>query len=257
MKIYPYLIDSKKMSDFYETLLNDKFKVKVFNKKTNKELYNYFLPVVREYMFWTFNIDDKKDFNSVSNELMSAICFKYQTNIFEKDETQIIAFDSGICFLVTADKKEIENLSQYKYKKDMNTINLRENEEYSLPSKKNKLQPKDYAYILQLYKMINLNLLQKEIQKPEKFDVVRNRFVKFTQEIFNLKITDDAKENEQCENWNEELNLTKKYIELENQFDLLYKNNKLNESKNTLNIAIVLAVVVVIIGLINLAITSM
>jgi len=257
MKIYPYIIDSKKVTDYYKNLLDEKYKVVVFNKKDNADIYNYFLPTTRDYIFWTFNLTNKTEFNKIENDVKSIICAKYQTNIFEKNDTKIICFKEGICFVVTDDEKEKEKIVKNKFAEKIEKINLRSEKSYDLPSKKENLTAEDYAYIFELYKMIYIEKIHQELQKPEKFDAIRKKFMGFTQDVFNSRITDDESEAMKITKWEDDLQLDDRYVKLENQFDLLYKNSKLDESKNLLNFAIMLSVVVVIIEIINLIITTM
>ena len=219
-KIYPYIIDNKRLAGYYEILLDDGYKVKVFNKKKDKEIYDTFLPIIKEYMFWTFNVTNKTEFNNLSNDLKGTVCAGYKCNIFEKKDTLVICFCSGVCFVITEDKKEVQKL--------------------------------------ELYKMIYLNKLQNEIQNPNIFEKTRKKFVEFTQEIFNVTISEkfDEKEQKQIEKWEKELKLDKKYIEVENQFELLYKNYNLNDNKTETLFLIMLVGVVIIIGIINLIIGS-
>ena len=55
-----------------------------------------------------------------------------------------------------------------------------------------------------------------------------------------------------CEKWAKELNIEQKYIKIENEFDLLYKNNKLNENQTIQRFCIVLFAILILIGIINL-----
>lgn len=264
-KIYPYLVDSNKMNEHYQMLLDKKFELIIFDKNKNEDIYNFFLPFIRNYMFWTFNINKKSEFDNLDNRLKAAVCGNYECNVFEKDENTIICFNTGICFAITEDEKVVEKIKKGFSAVKLQDINLRDEENYSLEKvfEKNKKDKKDkkekvdltpevYAYVLQLYKMIYLNKIQKAIQSIEKFDKARNSFVDFTQEIYNVKITDDIEKKKLCDKWAEELDLDERYIRVENEFDLLYKNSKLNDNKTLLTFAIGLSVVVVIIGVINL-----
>jgi len=60
------------------------------------------------------------------------------------------------------------------------------------------------------------------------------------------------KEDLFCEKIKDDLKIENLYISVENQFDLLYKNNKLNENINTKRLAVLLLAVGIIIGVINL-----
>lgn len=258
-KIYPYLVDTKKINDYYQMLFDNKFELKIFDKNKDKDIYDFFLPFIRNYMFWTFNINKKGEFDNLENKLKAAVCGNYDCNIFEKNDNTIICFNTGICFIITENTKAVDKIKKGYSTKKLQDINLRDEDNYSIEKivSKNKkdesnIIPEVYAYILQLYKMIYLNKVQKAIQVPEKFDRARNSFTKFTQEIYNVKITDNAEKKKLCEKWAEEFDLEERYIRVENEFDLLYKNSKLNDNKTLLTFAIGLSVVVVIIGVINL-----
>lgn len=259
-KIYPYLIESKRIAGYYEMLLDDGYRLKIFDRKKEKEIYNYFLPVIRDYMFWTFHLKEskKEEFEDLQDDLKAAVCGNYNCNIFEKGDSRVMCFSSGICFAITSNKKIADTLVKYEEKEKMKQINLREDECYSVPEEiagKDVMKaPELYAYVLQLYKMIYLNKIQKEIQLKNMFDKARNSFVSFTQKIYNVKETDKMNEEDEnlCEKWAKELNIEQKYIKIENEFDLLYKNNKLNENQTIQRFCIVLFAILILIGIINL-----
>ncbi len=89
----------------------------------------------------------------------------------------------------------------------MKTINLRDEDSYNIPKeavkegKKIEDSPELYAYILQLFKMIYLNKIHKDIQKQSKFDRTRNDFVEFTEKVYNLDTTDKNKGSDLCTRW--------------------------------------------------------
>lgn len=253
MKIYPYIIDNKRLAGYYELLLDDGYKVKIFNKKKDQEIYDTFLPKVKEYMFWSFNVKNKTEFNSLPKDLKGTVCAGYKCNIFEKKNSLVVCFSTGICFIVTSDQKEVQKLVKYKEQEKMKKINLAEDTAYEIKNEKDTMI---YAYILELYKMIYLNKLQQEIQNPSIFEKTRKQFIEFTQEIFNVTMSEkfDEKEQKQIAKWEKELNLDKKYIEVENQFELLYKNYNLSENKTETLFLMMLVAVVIIIGIINLMI---
>ena len=95
-RIYPYLIKSKSMAGYYELLFDEGFELKIFDKKKDKELYDFFLPTVNNYMFWTFNLTDVKGFNQMQNDLKAPVCSDYDCNIFVKGEDEVISLVS-IC----------------------------------------------------------------------------------------------------------------------------------------------------------------
>ncbi len=249
LKIYPYLIDEKRMAGYYEMLLEDKYKMKVFDKKKDKTVYEYFMPTMREYLFWSYNLglrEEFEEYENLKNDLKSAICSRYTCNVFQKNNTEVVCFNTGVCFAITDDKKVLNKLTKYEDIQKMEEINLRSENAYELKDSK---EEHKYSYILQLYKLIYLNKINKELQNPNLFDKARNDFVEFTQKVYTIQETDKDKYNDELK---EKLNLEKLYIGTENQFDLLYKNNKLNENMMTKRFLIILFVVFIIIGVINL-----
>ena len=249
MKIYPYLIDEKRMAGYYELLIDDKYKLKIFDKKKDKQVYDYFMPSVREYLFWSFDMNQKetiKEYNEMNNDLKAAICSTYPCNVFEKGKNIVVCFNTGICFAITDDKKVVDNLTKYEDTQEMEIINLRSEDAYDIKDSK---EEHLYAYVLELYKLIYINKINKELQNQNLFDRARNGFVDFTQKIYGITETDKDKF---CETLKDKLDLDKKYITVENQFDLLYKNNKLNENIVYNRFAIILLIVFIIIGVINL-----
>lgn len=121
--IHPYIIDEKKYSKYILKLLKDKkSQFKIFEKEKDLDLYNYFLPHMRNNIFPTFEFRNEKlrNFNDLSLEAKSKIiakqnmaCFDYnfaediQGKMGEENgiffsiaKIQIICFNTGICFLV-------------------------------------------------------------------------------------------------------------------------------------------------------------
>lgn len=244
-KIYPCVIERKSMANYYRMLLNEGFELEIFDKHKDSEIYNYFLPVVRNYMFWSFELKKTDQFNQQSNSIKVAVLNSYGCNILKNGSTEVVCFSTGIVFIMTSNKKVIQKLINEESKELMKKFNLRDDNSYDAPEE---ISHK-YAYILELYKMIYLNKIGQEISDPELFDKTRNDFVKFTQNIYDLKITD---KDSACNEWREKLGLDRKYVQVENKFDLYYKNNKLNDHDKAVVICIVLFVILIIIGIINL-----
>ena len=71
--IYPYVIEEKDYNKYLQSLLrNKKCKVRFFDKQRDIHLYTYFLPKVREYMFWSFGLSRVgiRDFNKLDTVLV-------------------------------------------------------------------------------------------------------------------------------------------------------------------------------------------
>ena len=83
--IYPYLIEKDKYKKYLQGLLrNKKCKIRFFDKQKDIHLYTYFLPCVREYMFWSFDLSKNgiKDFNSMDTSMQSTLLAQHECNIF-------------------------------------------------------------------------------------------------------------------------------------------------------------------------------
>lgn len=249
MKIYPYLIDEKRMVGYYNLLLEDKFNLRLFDKKKDKEIYKYFMPAIRDYLFWTFNLNTKdmiEEYKKLGNDLRAAICDRYYCNVFEKGKDIVICFSTGVCFAVTEDKNLLKKLTKYEDAQEMEYINLRSENEYDLKDGK---EEHLYAYVLELYKLIYMNKINKYLQDSNLFDKTRNGFVDFSQKVYAVEETD---KDDFCNTLRKNLKLDELYITVENQFDLLYKNGRLNENLTYKRFAIILLIVFIIIGIIIL-----
>lgn len=64
-KIYPIIIEKERMFDYYQMLIDDKFEIKIFKKDEDKEIYEYFLPVIRNKLFWTFTMESPNEFKKI------------------------------------------------------------------------------------------------------------------------------------------------------------------------------------------------
>lgn len=248
-KIIPIITNEKEMYKFYEFVLNIGYEIKVFNKKQDSHIYKYFLPAIREYMFWTFNLKDVDKFKKMNKEMQAAVCNNYSCTIFEKDSMLIVAFSTGIVFIIGNDSKEAEKIKEYDGLLDISKINIDTDKVYKVDTK----EVEDlYIYVITLYKYVTLNKLDKAMENKDNFDKNRNEFVKFIQDIYSKKITENLSGNKMENDWEKKLELDKLYISVENKFDILYRNIKLDNHNTMFRIIIILLVVLIIIGTINL-----
>lgn len=132
--IYPYVIEKDKYKKYLQGLLkNKKCKLRIFDKQKDIHLYTYFLPVVRDYMFGSFNLSKEglRNFNTLDAEVKATLLSQYDCNIFnyklpeklqgkvgeaggiffEISEIKVICFKSGICFLMF--KTNLENTNSF------------------------------------------------------------------------------------------------------------------------------------------------
>lgn len=162
--IYPYMIEEEKYKKYLQGLLrNKKCKLRIFDKQKDIHLYTYFLPNIREYMFWSFDTNRQgiKDFNKLDTSVKATLLAERDCNVFnyELEENlqgkvddnnciffeitgiKIICFKTGVCFLVFKTNLEnSENFSDilnFNYKfREVNSIayNLKEYENIKIQS---------------------------------------------------------------------------------------------------------------------------
>ena len=139
--IHPYLIDETKYDTYILKLLKDKkCNLKFFEKEKDLDIYNFFLPNIRDYMFQTFELRDEKlnEFKKMKIEQKkkcllknNVIYFTYnlgndiqgKVNIdegifFKVESIEIICFNTGICFFIM--KTHIENTNEFSDLLDFN-----------------------------------------------------------------------------------------------------------------------------------------
>ena len=248
-RIYPYLIKSKSMAGYYELLFDEGFELRIFDKKKDKEMYNFFLPTVNNYMFWTFNLTDVTGFNQMKNDLKAPVCSDYDCNIFVKGDSEVICFRTGVCLALTDDPHVLEKVKTYEARQDMEEINIRDTDSY--PILDNDVDK--YMYIIQLHKMIYLNKLLNCMKKESLLDKARNSFVEFTTKFYDVKITDDKEAENKLKRWADDFEIEDKYLKADNQFDLIYKNSRINDYKSKQNLLIGASVVLLIVSVVLLA----
>lgn len=132
--IHPYVVDETKYENYILKLLKDKkCKYKIFEKEKDLDIYNFFLPNIRSYLFPTFDLrgEDLRSFNHMKiSEKKKNIaakpvaCFTYdfaediqgkvgaENGIFFKIEgIELICYSTGICFFTM--KTHIENTNKF------------------------------------------------------------------------------------------------------------------------------------------------
>ena len=98
--IYPYTIEESKFNKYLLKLLKDKkCEYKFFEKEKDLDIYNFFLPTIRSYLFPTFELrgENLKDFNLMKDEdkLKSIMKIKWllmQLNLIMGIKNQNILF---------------------------------------------------------------------------------------------------------------------------------------------------------------------
>lgn len=131
--IHPFIIKENKYQKYILKLLKDKrFKMKVFDKNKDIELYKYFSPKTANFLFSGFSHSKSKleKLAQLPDDTKSAVLSKYPCVIFEslleKDiqgknqekgiffkiqKLELICFNTGICFLIM--KTNVENSQSF------------------------------------------------------------------------------------------------------------------------------------------------
>lgn len=162
--IYPYVIGRAGYQRYMQKLLkNKKCKLRIFEKEKDMHLYQYFLPDIREYMFWSFGLSKQgiKSFEELDVALKSRLLSEHECNIFQYElprdlqgkigekggiffdisEIKLICFRTGICFLLfktsLLENKNFTDVLNFNYKfREINskTYGMKEYENIRLQS---------------------------------------------------------------------------------------------------------------------------
>ncbi len=121
--IYPYLIEKENYTNYlYKLLKRKQCKLKLFDRKKDIQIESYFLPEIKEKMFWSLDLnkqalkdyetmDTKLKANSLSNKECCIFEYNLQEDIpakigeeggifFDITKMEMICFKTGICFLL-------------------------------------------------------------------------------------------------------------------------------------------------------------
>lgn len=119
--VYPYIIDETKYEKYILKLFKDKrCNFKIFEKEKDLDIYTYFLPQIRSYLFPSFELRDNKlkEFKRYKQEKKAKIvakqncaCFTYFLEkdiqgklenengiFFNIEKIELVCFKTGICF---------------------------------------------------------------------------------------------------------------------------------------------------------------
>jgi hypothetical protein len=146
--IHPFVIKDGKYQKYILKMLKDKnCSLKIFQKEKDLDLYKYFLPKIRDFLFSSFSYGNSKlrKLEELPIETRAALLAKNPCNIFEytlqKDiqgkmeqsngiffsihKIEIICFSTGICFLAiktnVEEYTEFSNVLNFNYKfRDIN-----------------------------------------------------------------------------------------------------------------------------------------
>lgn len=218
--IYPYIVEERKYNKYLLKLLKNKScEIKFFEKEKDINLYRYFLPNIRKFMFCDFSFNKNKieKFKKMDLELQSTVLSKYPCTVFEYkinenlqgkvekedgiffkiNSIQIICFSTGICFIVfkthIENSNEFEDVINFNYK--FRNINLKNDN-----NDKIKIQTDSFENMKTINEIINLVIEKNNYN--EKLDIDNEKFMCYTYTCIEQ------------ESWNENNN----FNEIKNEF---------------------------------------
>lgn len=147
--IKPFLIKENKYEKYLLNLLNSKnFKLKIFEKERDFNIYSYFIQNTRDYFFpsFSFTKENVRELEKMDNRMKATILSKFHCNIFEYNfesevqgkisdkegiffnisKIELVCFDTGICFFIIKtfvdNTEKFSDLLNFNYKfKDINS----------------------------------------------------------------------------------------------------------------------------------------
>lgn len=146
--IHTFLINQNRYNKYIANKLRDKrFNLKVFQRETDLEIYTYFLPRMKEFLFKTFdlNVERMEKLQTLPFETKCAIladmpCLTFEYNLgadlhgktidensifFKIQKVGIVCFKTGVCFLYLKtnieESKKFADILNFNYKfRDIN-----------------------------------------------------------------------------------------------------------------------------------------
>ena len=211
---YPYIIEEDKYEKYLLKLLKDKkIKIKFFEKERDLEIYSYFLPKIKEFMFQGFEFTKQKirSFEELTKQMQAVTLSKYPSVMFsynlEQDiqgkvgeengiffkiqKLELICFQTGICFLVIKtyieESNKFSDVLNFNYKfRDIHS-ELKELKEYE----NIRLQSTTFEDVKKLNEII------KDITGDEKLskdlNIYTNRFLTYAYTCIEQKDWNESK----------------------------------------------------------------
>ncbi len=240
--IYPYMVKNYK-KHIQKLLKDSKCTPKYFARKKNLNVYNYFLPGIRDYMFNSFNFSSKGK-NSLDEKLKenlfkSSPCAMFDYNIgnnaqaktgeedgifFKIQKIEIVCFESGICFLAIKtnieDTDKFSDLLNFNFKfKDINS------EVENTGTSNIKIQTDTFEDVKELSELI------KEITgspiPSKKIDIDTNRFLVYSYVCIDQEYWNETREFSEIE---------KEYLKYANVLNSEFNSSYNNERLKTVNL---------------------
>ncbi len=108
-----------------------------------------------------------------------------------------------------------------------------------------------YTLIISLYQRIYLKKLENQFKDKKDTNNIRNKFTKFTKEIWLKEITNSAVGTIFYNKWKQVFELQEIYDELKNKYDVIYKELNIDSSKNINKIIVITLVISLLLNIVN------
>lgn len=109
-----------------------------------------------------------------------------------------------------------------------------------------------YTLIISLYERIYLKKLSVECKSKKNIDIIRKKFTKFTKEIWEIELSNSVNGTLFYEKWKEIFELEEIYNQIKNEYDVLYKELKIENTNKTNKVIITALGVSILLNIINL-----
>ena len=109
-----------------------------------------------------------------------------------------------------------------------------------------------YLYILSLYKKMVLLRLNADFKQYDKIVKRKNIFIKFTKELWNKEITLDDGGALYYKTLNKTLELDELYTEIQNKYEVIYKDLNIEKNNNYYSIIVILLIFSLVFNTINI-----
>lgn len=108
-----------------------------------------------------------------------------------------------------------------------------------------------YTLIISLYQRIYLKKLENQFKDKKDTNNIRNKFTKFTKEIWLKEITNSAVGTIFYNKWKQVFELQEIYDELKNKYDVIYKELNIDSSKNINKIIVITLAISLLLNIVN------
>ena len=228
------------LSDFIDSIIG-------VNNNTKElkdiDLYN------KRFFVYTYSCIDQDSWNTEED-------FKNLESDFLK-YSNVLSSNNTIDFATNEFDKTIQMIEQFKYSRFGFTKHsaslMTSSIEISNYTKLLFDYENEYLYtsIMSLYKRIFLKNLENKLKSKKDIDTVRNKFTKFTREIFLNEITNSSIGTIFYNKWKEIFELQDIYEGIKNKYDVIYKESNIENNSKVNKIILVALAISLLLNIVN------